>query len=207
MTPLLSRSLKPARDGQVAPASHMPITTEREVKLQFDTPEGARAAVRASGATLVRSRRLQRDSLFDTHRGDLRRTHCAVRIRTEPGGTMLTFKGPPEAGPMKVREEAETVVADERVLVRVFEALGLEVVFRYEKYREEWAAPGVLVAIDETPIGVFVEIEGSENGILALAAALGRDPAEFEVDSYRGLFFRYREQAGRRGSHMLFDPE
>ena len=89
----------------------------------------------------------------------------------------------------------------------MFEALGLEVAFRYEKYREEYAAPDVLVAIDETPIGTFVEIEGSEDGILALAAALGRVPSDFEIDSYRGLFLRYREQAGMRVPHMLFGPE
>ena len=66
---------------------------------------------------------------------------------------------------MKVREELETVVGDGEVLLRVFGELGLHVWFRYEKYREEFSHEDVIVAIDETPVGVFVEIEGTENGI------------------------------------------
>ena len=75
---------------------------------------------------------------------------------------------------MKIREELETVVGDGDVVLRVLEELGLQVWFRYEKYREEFAHEDVIVAIDETPVGVFVEIEGSEAGIASMAQTLGR---------------------------------
>ena len=75
---------------------------------------------------------------------------------------------------MKLRDEFETVVGDGVLLLRIFEELGFQVWFRYEKYREEFSHEDVIVAIDETPVGVFVEIEGSESGIAAMAAALGR---------------------------------
>ena len=52
--------------------------------------------------------------------------------------------------------------------------LGFRVWFRYEKYREEFAHEDVTIAIDETPVGTFVEIEGSEQGIDHMAAALAR---------------------------------
>ena len=39
---------------------------EREVKLRFDSPEQARAAILAAGATPLRCRRLQEDALLDT---------------------------------------------------------------------------------------------------------------------------------------------
>jgi len=51
------------------------------------------------------------------------------------------------------------------------------------------------------PVGTFVELEGSEEGILAAAAALGRAPADFIVDSYRTLFLRHT--AGATGE-MVF---
>ena len=179
---------------------------EREVKLPFDSPEDARAAILAAGATPLRCRRLQEDALLDTEDETLRRRRCVLRIRTEAGKSLLTFKGPVQPGTMKVRDEYETVVADGEVLQRVFEELGLHVWFRYEKYREEYAAEDVVIAVDETPVGTFVEIEGGEQGILSMTVALGRTPNDFILDSYRGLFIKHREQFGL-DVHMVFREE
>ena len=83
----------------------------------------------------------------------------------ENGKSRVTFKGPVQPSTMKLREEDETLVGDGEVLLKIFEELGLHVWFRYEKYREEFSHEDVIVAIDETPVGVFVEIEGGEQGI------------------------------------------
>ena len=125
--------------------------------------------------------------------------------QTGPEKTTLFLKR--KINEVITRAGIETSVADERVLVQVFAALDLEITFRYEKYREEYSAPGVLIAIDETPVGTYVEIEGSEDGIVSAAAALGRRPSDFMVESYRGLFMRHREQLGLQGPHMLFELE
>ncbi|NOT45704.1 MAG: class IV adenylate cyclase [Acidobacteria bacterium] len=178
---------------------------EREVKLSFDTAQDARAAILAAGATPLRCRRLQEDALLDTDDDSLRRRRCVLRVRTDSGKSLLTFKGPVQAGPMKVREELETVVADGDVLRRILEQLGLHVWFRYEKYREEFAAEDVTIALDETPVGTFVEIEGGEAGILAFTAAMGRSADDFILDSYRGLFVRLRDEHGLTGSDMVFE--
>ncbi len=119
----------------------------------------------------------------------------------------MTFKGPVQPGTMKVRDEYETVVGDGHVLRHVFEELGFRVWFRYEKYREEYAAEDVTIALDETPVGTFVEIEGGESGILAMTQALGRSAADFILDSYRGLFVQHRERCGVTGAHMVFSDE
>ncbi len=153
----------------------MPTTTiEREIKLRFASVDEARTAILACGATPLLGRRLQEDSLLDSDDEALRRRRCVLRVRMENGKSRLTFKGPVQPGLMKVREELETVVGDGDILLRVLKELGLHVWFRYEKYREEFAHEDVIVAIDETPVGIFVEIEGSEPGIAAMAEALGR---------------------------------
>ena len=185
----------------------MTLMIEREVKLRFDSPEQARAAILAAGATPLRCRRLQEDALLDTEDETLRRRQCALRIRTEGGKSLLTFKGPVLPGTMKVRDEYETVIGDGQVLQHVLEELGLHVWFRYEKYREEYAAEDVTVAIDETPVGTYVEIEGGEEGILAMTRALGRSASDFILDSYRGLFIKHREQFGFSTVNMVFHEE
>jgi len=178
---------------------------EREIKLRFDSADEARDAILAAGATPLRGRRLQEDSLLDTSDEALRRRRCVLRVRVENGKSRITFKGPVQPSVMKLREEYETVVGDGEVLLRVFEELGLHVWFRYEKYREEFAHEDVIVAIDETPCGVFVEIEGSERGIAEMAAALGRSESDYILDSYRAVFLRYREERGFTGPDMVFD--
>jgi adenylate cyclase class 2 len=180
---------------------------EREVKLRFATPEDARAAIQASGATPLRCRRLQEDALLDTDDESLRRRGCALRIRIEAGKSLLTFKGPVQPGSMKVRDEFETVIGDGAVLQRVLEELGLHVWFRYEKYREEYAAEDVTIALDETPVGTFVEIEGGEAGILAMTERLGRSASDFILDSYRSLFVKHRHASGSDSVNMVFTEE
>ena len=181
-------------------------TIEREIKLRYDSVESARAAVLAAGATPLLGRRLQEDALLDTEDESLRRRRCVLRIRLENGNSRLTFKGPVQPSLMKLRDELETIVGDGVLLLRVFEELGFHVWFRYEKYREEFCHEQVIVAVDETPVGVFVEIEGSEPGITAMATLLGRRPEDYILDSYRGLFLKWRDAAGRTGADMLFDP-
>lgn len=183
----------------------MTTTVEREIKLRYETAEDAREAIIAAGATPVHGRRLQEDALLDTDDEQLRRRRCILRVRTENGKSRLTFKGPVQPAIMKVREEVETLVGDGEVLLRVLHELGLHVWFRYEKFREEFASEDVIVAVDETPVGIFVEIEGGEEGITQMAGALGREPSDYVLDSYRGLYLAHRDGTGLTGRDMLFE--
>lgn len=178
---------------------------EREVKLRFASADQARAAVEAAGATPLRGRRLQEDCLLDTTDEQLRRRGSALRIRMESGRSLLTFKGPIQPSAMKLREELETIVGDGVLLQRMLEELGFRVWFRYQKYREEFSREGVIVAIDETPVGVFVELEGGEEAIAAIATAMGRSSADYVVDSYRTLFVNYCRAKGLEPADMVFE--
>jgi len=185
----------------------MPATLEHEIKLRFDSVDVARAAVLAIGATPVRGRRLQEDCLLDTADEMLHRRRCVLRLRMECNKSLLTYKGPVQPSAVTVREEVETVVGDGVVLLRVLEELGLTPWFRYQKYREEFALDDCVVAIDETPVGVFVEIEGGDRGIAETAAALGRGPTDYVLDSYRSVFLEHCRRHGLPDADMLFDDE
>jgi adenylate cyclase class 2 len=180
---------------------------EREIKLPYPSAAAARDALLAAGATPLRARRLQDDALLDTADELLRRRSCALRVRSDGGKSIVTFKGPIQPGMMKLREELETVVGDGEVMRHIFAELGFHVWFRYQKYREEYAAEDVVIAVDETPVGVFVEMEGGEQAILTMAAAVGRTPADFILDSYRSLFLQRQREFAIEGRDMVFAAE
>jgi adenylate cyclase class 2 len=109
---------------------------------------------------------------------------------------------------MKLREEVETVVGSADTLIRVFAELGFEPRFRYQKYRTELALADVVVAIDETPIGVFVELEGAEASITDAARRMGRTADDYVRASYRRLFLESRASDGVAAADagdMIFD--
>jgi adenylate cyclase class 2 len=183
----------------------MTAILEREIKLRFDTTDAARAAVLHTGAEPIRCRRLQEDCLLDTIDEALHHRRCVLRVRLESGKSLLTFKGPVQPSQMKLRDELETVVGDGPQLLSILEALGFHVWFRYEKYREEFALSDVIVAVDETPVGTFVEIEGGDRGIHHMAEALGRGPSDYLLDSYRRLYVLDCEAHGIPPADMLFE--
>ena len=183
----------------------MTINVEREIKLRFESGEAARTAVEDVGAIPLCARRLQEDSLFDWPDARLRDTRRLLRVRQEDGRTTLTFKGPPEAATMKVREEVESTAGDGANLVTILERLGLEVWFRYQKYRQEFEHAGVVISVDETPVGTFVELEGDEAGITRIASSMGRGQADYILDSYRNIFLKSRDARGLSMVDMVFD--
>jgi len=124
-------------------------------------------------------------------------------VRDDDGHAYLTFKGAVVPGPLKVREEIETSAASAERLLAILAALGYTPVFRYEKFREELALPGALVAIDETPIGTFLEIEGDADAIHDCARRLGFAAADYITASYRALYLAAAGD-GAAGGDMTF---
>lgn len=125
-------------------------------------------------------------------------------MRREDTQHALTFKSPVPHATIKVREELETPVGDGGLVLHVLERLGFEIAFRYEKYREEFATDDAVIAVDETPVGTFVEIEAADAAIIATAIALGRGPEDFVLDSYRALFLQDCAARGIVSTDMLF---
>jgi adenylate cyclase class 2 len=110
-----------------------------------------------------------------------------------------------------VREELELRVSDGAALAKIFAGLGMPGRFRYEKYRTTFRLPasqrwarGLLIELDETPIGTFVELEGPAAAIDRAAKELGFASEDYIVTNYLVL---YREECRRRGEKpgdMLF---
>jgi adenylate cyclase class IV len=93
----------------------------------------------------------------------------------------------------KVREEHELRIADHEEMPRILEALGLRPWFRYEKFRTTYGLPGIAhlkVEFDETPVGLFLEIEGERGAIDRAAELLGFARSDYIDGSYGALFMK-----------------
>lgn len=170
---------------------------ETEIKLPMKRGAGpARLLIETHGYREILPRTLQVDQVFDFPDRALRQSGRLLRVRSEnvPAGNksaIFTYKGPTLSGGLhKSREEMETSAGDARTLELILARLGLVPSFRYEKYRTTYRAsdePGV-VALDETPIGVFLELEGPAPWIDATALRLGFTTGEYVVASYAALY-------------------
>ena len=106
---------------------------------------------------------------------------------------------------MKVREEIETTLTDGDTMLQIFEKLGWRVWFRYQKYREEFITTNnVIIALDETPMGIFVELEGAKDAVVQLTKSLGKTSTDYINASYRKLYETDCLEAGRPISDMVF---
>lgn len=172
------------------------MRVEREVKLRWGSAPAAREAVAELGAALVRERHLEDNLLLDDAAASLQARRSALRLRRTEGRAVLTYKGRPQedGSGQKARPEAEVDVSDADTAQQILAALGFAPAFRYQKYREVWQWDEVEIVIDETPVGVFVEIEGASGAIDRAAGALGRTAADYVTASYPDLF---RAQGGR----------
>ena len=185
-----------------------PSRREVEVKIPVSDLGRIRSLLAAGGGVPARPRHDESNVLFDEPGGRLAAAGCALRLRRADDRTTLTFKGPArfESG-IKTREERETAVEDYAEAEAILRGLGFLPRFRYEKRREEWRHSDCVIALDETPIGAFVEIEGDPPAIRRVVAALDLDFTAALPYSYAGLYARRRKEDPSLPADMVFSGE
>src|SRR5437762_2103583 len=175
-----------------------------EENVIFDTPQGGLA----KHGQLLRIR-----TETPEIRGKAKTTGAKQRV-------VLTFKQPmvqtPVAGlqsssygSYKIREEIELEVTDPGNLTRIFEGLGMSGWFRYEKYRTTFRLPdskawanGLLIELDETPIGTFVELEGPSPAIDRAAEELGFTKHDYVLRAISAC--TWKTAAGKGKNHVTW---
>jgi len=164
---------------------------ETEVKFRAADLAALRADLIAQGAVITQSRHLERNTLFDDADRSLARRGMLLRLR-DALDTQLTLKAPAppnlQSSQHKARVEIEIAVSDYDATFAILTALGYSPAWRYEKYRESFRLDQVIVALDHTPIGDFVEIEGPPDAIRPVAERLGFDWTARNLQTYRELF-------------------
>jgi adenylate cyclase class 2 len=178
---------------------------EIEIKLPCRDLVLLRDTLEARGATLDTPLHDETNDLYDDSKRRLAAGGTALRLRRARGRVILTYKGPARfSGGLKIREERETTVEDAGEIEAILAGLGFSRRFRYEKRREEWRFERCTVALDETPIGRFVEVEGEPTAIRRAVVALGLDFAEAIPYSYARLYEERRRADPSLPEDMVF---
>jgi len=209
---------------------------EIEIKLRVADVAAIRSFLKRLRAKELSPRTYESNTLYDMPRSDLRRRGQLIRIRiqqpassfgkrrsNESAAALLTYKGPSHLSRnatksgrhsntrslFKIKEEAELSLTGPDEMARILRALGLRPVFRYEKFRTTYALPGVRglkIELDETPLGIYLELEGPFAGIDRGARLLGYGRQDYIKESYGALYLAQCRKTGRKPGDMLFPP-
>lgn len=193
-------------------------SAEIELKFPVSDLEELERRLKQLGFRLDTPRTFEANVLYDTADRSLRARGELLRVRQYGERWTITHKRHPENEELgsryKTRIETESEVSDGEAIAEIFTRLGLEPAFRYEKFRREYSHPGSgtnlgvcagHVVIDETPIGVYAELEGPPGWIDQTLVALGVAPDICLTDSYGKLFSKWKVKTASAAEHLTFD--
>ena len=213
-----------------------PHREEIEIKLPVPDIAAVRRRLKHLRAREISPRTHEFNTLYDTPNKRLKRRGQLIRIRIEQpasnfgrlppakdAAAVLTYKGPIRLSPLaqksaaqskiqsrfKIKEEAEVRVAHAGELTRIIRALGFDPVFRYEKFRTTYVLPRIRelkIELDETPVGVYLELEGTVTGIDRAARLLGYLREDYLTETYASLYVAECRRRGQKPRDMLFPP-
>jgi adenylate cyclase class 2 len=195
---------------------------EIEIKLPISNIPELLHKIKALRAT-PQPRVLEQNVLYDTPRSHLRRRKMLLRLRIETRapenasatigkqGVILTCKAPPPSGQdrkpsrYKIRAEREQVARmPSREYAKALTSLGFRPKFRYDKFRTSFRLPHLHLDLDETPAGVYLELEGTPQAIDSAAKALGFTKKAYLRASYWDLYVAACRRRGTKPKNMLF---
>ena len=185
----------------------MPV--EIEVKFPVSDSADLTKRLKSAGFHEETPRTFERNILYDTPDRRLRAQTAILRVRRYGERWVVTFKCLPQgndpAARHKHRDETETSVQDGEAIGHIFTQLGYQPAFVYEKWRTEFSDSTGHCVLDETPIGVYAELEGPPEWIDETGSKLGVDHSQFITLSYGRLFEQWREQGSSSAKNLTFD--
>jgi adenylate cyclase, class 2 len=182
------------------------MSVENEIKLRVASAEEGRRMLEAAGFLVTVPRVFESNDIVDTADGRMRTTNSILRLRLAGDICTLTWKGPLVPWRHRAREEREVRVSSYNEMKFILDMTGFASVFRYEKYRTEFQQSEwrLAVVLDETPIGVFVELEGEPDAVDKVAAKLGFNTSSYITKSYGALYQDHCASNGVTPTNMVF---
>lgn len=178
---------------------------EQEMKIPVASLADVRRRLVERGAHTLDSFALEDNWVLDEKGGTMAASGQLLRVRRFGGRSTLTLKGEASfSAGVKSRVEIETEVGDAEQALAILGALGFVPVRRYQKRRETFSLDRVIVSLDETPMGAFVELEGQAEQLPAAALALELDPRTAAHGTYLDLWAAHRRTHPGAPEDMVF---
>jgi adenylate cyclase class 2 len=165
----------------------------------------------------------EENTLYDTPQSHLRRRKMLLRLRVETSANhnartsrakervILTSKAPlppqqdNKSSHYKIRAEREQASpTSPRQYAKALIALGFRPTFRYDKFRTTFRLPNLHLDLDETPAGIYLELEGTPKAIDRAAKALGFTKKAYLRATYWDLYSAACRRRGTKPKNMLF---
>ncbi len=181
-----------------------------EIEVKFRVADGPALERKLAkiGFRRITPRTFEKNILFDTPDRRLRSQQSILRIRQYGERWVVTHKCLPQdnnpSARHKHRIETETEVADGDAMAVIFSQLGYTPAFTYEKWRTEYADTTGHCVVDETPIGLFAELEGPAEWIDKTSQRIGLAASELITLSYGRLFDEWRAATGSTATDLTF---
>ena len=207
-----------------------PTQHEIEIKLRiFDLP-GLLRQLRQIGARF-KGCVFEQNTIYDTTDSAFLRTGRLLRLRLEtpapriatvrgarvvrpnrkPRRSVLTTKAPPHRGirgsageRYKIRLERELTIRNPGRWHQTLQSLGVRPSFVYEKFRSAFELSGLHLELDETPAGIFLELEGSPRAIDHATRELGFRSRDYLRATYWDIYAADSRRRGRPPKNMVF---
>jgi len=182
-----------------------PDNLEIEVKFHLDQPECMHQRLADIGAA-AHPNIFETNLRFEDGDGSLGASHQLLRLRQDRT-CRLTYKCRPSQNhtECKVYHELEVSVDNFDVMQAILNALGYHGIQKYEKWRQTFHWQAVELCLDTMPYGTFLEIEGPETQIKAVARRLGLQWGRRILDNYLAMFETLRSHHNLPFHDLTFD--
>ncbi len=170
------------------------MNTEIEVKFLHINHEEIRVRLKDAGFVCVIPMRLMRRAIIDyaDRRLQVSVPNSYIRVRDEGDKVTLTYK---QFASLLIdgAQEVEVVTSSFEDTVKIFTAIGLEVVSLQESKRETWKNENCEVVLDEWPwLDPYIEIEAfTESVVREVSQQLGLD---WSKAKFGDVMVAYRDQ-------------
>ncbi len=170
------------------------MNTEIEVKFLHINHEEIRVRLKDAGFVCVIPMRLMRRAIIDyaDRRLQVSVPNSYIRVRDEGDKVTLTYK---QFASLSIdgAQEVEVVTSSFVDTVKIFTAIGFEVVSLQESKRETWKSAACEVVLDEWPwLDPYIEIEApTESEVREVSVQLGLDWSEAK---FGDVMVAYRDQ-------------